>query len=304
MMKNKSLFLFMCIFTPLFVNAAVVPQSSGYDARMQSVSYNAANTTVIKSKTGFLTSVVFDEGEAVISARAGFTAGWEIDKDDNVVYINPRPVVQEQESVDGEKVKRVFQPVAKEWDTNLFVRTTKRVYSLDLVVLSDEQNNSPAYVVKYSYPTEQAKLRAEETRKKQAQQEELRNKKVIANNFEDADAPKNWNYYMRVNEKFDSRRISPDFAYDNGVFTYIGFNANKVFPAPFTYKNSKEQTLSFNVLTKGKYKIMVIHSVNDKFILRYGDSVVGVVNQSFGKILPDQINTASSKVERVEVKND
>ncbi|EJA1307304.1 TrbG/VirB9 family P-type conjugative transfer protein [Salmonella enterica] len=271
---------------------------------MQSVSYNAANTTVIKSKTGFLTSIVFDEGEAVISARAGFPAGWEIDKDDNVVYVNPRPVSQEQESAEGEKVKRVFQPVAKEWDTNLFVRTTKRVYSLDLVMLSDEQKISPAYVVKYSYPAEQAKLRAEEARKIQAQQEELKNKKVIANNFENADAPKNWNYYMRVNEKFDSRRIAPDFAYDNGVFTYLGFNASKVFPAPFTYKNSKKQTLSFNVQTKGKYKIMVIHSVNDKFVLRYGDSVVGVVNQSFGKILPDQINTASPKVERVEVNND
>lgn len=303
-MKYKSLFLFFGVIAPFFVNAAAVPQSSGYDARMQSVSYNAANTTVIKSKTGFLTSIVFDEGEAVISARAGFPAGWEIDKDDNVVYVNPRPVSQEQENAEGEKVKRVFQPVAKEWDTNLFVRTTKRVYSLDLVMLSDEQKINPAYVVKYSYPEEQAKLRAEEARKIQAQQEEFKNKKVIANNFENADAPKNWNYYMRVNEKFDSRRIAPDFAYDNGVFTYLGFNASKVFPAPFTYKNNKEQTLSFNVQTKGKYKIMVIHSVNDKFVLRYGDSVVGVVNQSFGKILPDQINTASPKVERVEVNND
>ena len=51
-------------------------------------------------------------------------------------------------------------------------------------------------------------------------------------------------------------------------------------------------------------KVNIIHSVNDKFVLRYGDSVVGVVNQSFGKILPDQINTASPKVERVEVNND
>lgn len=109
---------------------------------------------------------------------------------------------------------------------------------------------------------------------------------------------------MRVNEKFDSRRIAPDFAYDNGVFTYIGFNSSKVFPAPFMYKDGKEQTLSFNVQTKGKYKIMVVHSVNDKFVLRYGNSVVGVVNQSFGKIITDQINTASPNVERVEVKND
>ncbi|KHG56104.1 hypothetical protein T636_A4481 (plasmid) [Enterobacter hormaechei subsp. xiangfangensis] len=32
---------------------------------------------------------------------------------------------------------------------------------------------------------------------------------------------------MRVNEKYDSRRIAPDFAYDNGIFTFLGFNSGK-----------------------------------------------------------------------------
>ncbi|RIE52342.1 hypothetical protein CUA62_13170 [Shigella flexneri] len=43
---------------------------------------------------------------------------------------------------------------------------------------------------------------------------------------------------------------------------------------------------------------------NDKFVLRYGNSVVGVVNKSFGKVLTDQRNTSSPAVERVEVNND
>lgn len=68
-MDTKSLIIALSLFSPFLVNAAAVPQSSGYDARMQNVSYNAANTTVIKSKTGFLTSIVFDEGEAVIGVR-------------------------------------------------------------------------------------------------------------------------------------------------------------------------------------------------------------------------------------------
>lgn len=115
---------------------------------------------------------------------------------------------------------------------------------------------------------------------------------------------KNWDYFMRVNEKYDSRRIAPDFAYDNGIFTFLGFNSGKVFPAPFAVRDGQEQTLAFNVETKGKYKIMVIHNVNDKFVLRYGNSVVGVVNKSFGKVLTDQRNTSSPAVERVEVNND
>lgn len=91
----KKLFIATCLLLPGLVYSAATPLPSGFDARMQTVSYNGANTTVIRSKTGFLTSVVFDEGEAVISAKAGFPAGWEITTDDNVVYINPRPVVQE-----------------------------------------------------------------------------------------------------------------------------------------------------------------------------------------------------------------
>ncbi|WP_186803178.1 TrbG/VirB9 family P-type conjugative transfer protein, partial [Escherichia coli] len=116
--------------------------------------------------------------------------------------------------------------------------------------------------------------------------------------------PKNWNYFMRVNEKYDSRRIAPDFAYDNGIFTFLGFSSGKVFPAPTVVRDGQEQQPAFNVETKGKYKIMVIHNVNDKFVLRYGKSVVGVVNKSFGKVLTDQMSTSSPAVERVEVNND
>ncbi|MCV5682098.1 TrbG/VirB9 family P-type conjugative transfer protein, partial [Escherichia coli] len=74
----KKLFIATCLLLPGLVYSAATPLPSGFDARMQTVSYNGANTTVIRSKTGFLTSVVLDEGEAVISAKAGFPAGWEI----------------------------------------------------------------------------------------------------------------------------------------------------------------------------------------------------------------------------------
>ena len=174
----KKLFIATCLLLPGLVYSAATPLPSGFDARMQTVSYNGANTTVIRSKTGFLTSVVFDEGEAVISAKAGFPAGWEITTDDNVVYINPRPVVQEQEGDEGEKLKKVFQPTEKEWDTNLFVRTTKRIYSLDLILLSEEKQAQPAYVVQFRYPSEIAKKNAEEVRLAKEKQEKLRQKKL------------------------------------------------------------------------------------------------------------------------------
>lgn len=292
------------VLAPLLSYAAAIPQPSQYDKRMQSIAYNATNTTVIKSKVGFLTTIVFDSGEAVISAKSGFSEGWNINSEDNAVYIFPRPVAQTVDNGEGGSIKQVFQPVAKEWDTNLLVRTTKRIYSFDLVMIGDDDKNQPAYVVQYKYPHEEAQKQREDNLIAQKKQEEENNKKRIAQNFEKANAPKNWDYAMRVNEKFDSRKIAPDFAYDNGVFTYLGFNSNKTFPAAFAFKNNEEQALAFNVEVKGKYRVMVIHSINDKFVLRYGNSVVGVENKSFGKIIAGQHNTASEAVERAEVTSD
>ncbi|WP_340617417.1 TrbG/VirB9 family P-type conjugative transfer protein [Xenorhabdus entomophaga] len=294
--------LIACLLFPVLSYAAAIPQSSQYDKRMQSVSYNASNTTVIKSKVGFLTTIVFDTGEAVISAKAGFNEGWNANSEDNVVYIFPRPVAQAIDNGEGGTTKRVFQPLVKEWDSNLLVRTTKRIYSFDLVLIGEGDKNQPAYVVQYKYPQEEAKKQREDMLIAQKQVEEENNKKRIAQSFEKANAPKNWDYSMRVNEKYDSRKITPDFAYDNGVFTYLGFNANKTFPAAFAFRNNEEQSLSFNVEVKGKYRVMVLHSVNDKFVLRYGNSVVGIENQSFGKIISSQHNTLSESVERAEIK--
>ncbi|WGL93961.1 TrbG/VirB9 family P-type conjugative transfer protein [Arsenophonus nasoniae] len=294
-MKKNGLGLMLFLF-PLIVNAIAVPQSSTFDKRMQSVSYNAMNSTVIKSKMGFVTTIVFDEGESVISAKTGFPDGWQSEIEDNVIYLYPRPVMQKQNNGENE-VDVVIAPILKEWDTNLLVRTTKRIYSFDVQLTQD----NPAFVVQYRYPQEQAKKQMEINQKRQQEVEIARKKQLIAKSFEQADSPKNWNYFMRVNDKFDSRRIVPDFAYDNGLFTYLGFNSHKVFPVPFVVKDGEEQSLAFNVEIKGNYKIMVIHNVNDKFVLRYGKSVVGIINQSFGKINIGQKNTLSPQVKRVEV---
>lgn len=302
-MKN----FFLVIFCSLFVArgiAAELPRSAGYDNRMQQVSYNAYNATVVNAKLGFLTSLIFDDSEDVISAKSGFEAGWDISFDSNVVYVLPRPVVQEQQNEEGNKEQKVFEPIPDQWKTNLLIRTSKRVYSVELNMLDESDKRPNSYVVKYNYPQEMATKRiAEETAKKK-ELEANRNKKMIAERFERADAPKNWNYSMRVNDKSESRKIAPDFAYDNGIFTYLGFSSIKTFPAAFLYKNGKEQVLNFSVETKGKYKVMVIHNINDKFVLRYGNSVVGIVNSAFGQIIENPKNTISSSVDRVEVKND
>ena len=49
--------------------AAAIPQASRYDSRVQQVIYNPQNVTVVNTKPGFMTTLVFDNDEAVISAK-------------------------------------------------------------------------------------------------------------------------------------------------------------------------------------------------------------------------------------------
>ncbi|WP_176391341.1 TrbG/VirB9 family P-type conjugative transfer protein, partial [Escherichia coli] len=117
------------------VNSAVTPQGSRYDSRMQTVSYNAANTTVITAGVGYLSTLLFDDEETVLDARPGMEKGWNIQKDANRVYIRAVPVTQPVMDEEGKQVSQVFEPNAKDWPTNLFVVTTKRYYSIDLRVV-------------------------------------------------------------------------------------------------------------------------------------------------------------------------
>lgn len=283
--------------------AAAIPRASLYDGRMQQVDYNAANTTVINARLGFLTTVVFDPEERIIKAKSGFESGWEISTEGNKVYISARPAAQEQDVVnsdgDIEKVTKLYEPTTAEWQTNLFITSSKRDYSVELNLI-DEKNKKtqPAFVLNYSYPDEKQKqANLAEIARLKAQE-----KNTIALKLEAGTAARNWDYFM-VQGK-ESQLITPDFAYDDGVMTYIGFSTSKTFPAVFLYANGKEQVLPFSTEQKGNFKVMVLHTLSPRVVLRHGEQVVGVVNKSFGKVPVAYQTTRSAQVERVEVSHD
>lgn len=294
-------------FSCASASAASVPRPSAYDSRMQQVDYSASNTTVVNARLGFLTTVVFDIDESIVKAKSGFDSGWDISTEGNKVYISPRPAAQEQEIIndDGskEKINKLFEPTAAEWHTNLFITSTKRDYSAELnLIEADNKKALPAFVINYKYPDEKREKDSKEEQERIKTFQAAQENKVIAQKLENGQAPRNWDYYMRPGK--DSQNITPDFAYDDGVMTYIGFSPYKIFPSVTKYLNGKEQTPAFSVQQKGNYKIMVVHSLDQNLILRHGVQVIGVVNQSFGKVVTPYKNTSSTQVERVEVKND
>lgn len=279
--------------------SAALPKGSVYDSRMQTIAYNSENSTTVNTRAGYVTTLIFDDDEEVIDATPGFPAGWTVTPDNNRVKIWPQPIKQPVTGVDGKNVEQVFTPTDKDWQTNLFVTTTKRYYSLMLHVIDDDKTAAGlAFVVRYSYPNETRQQAAAVQAARQQELQEIQQKELIENRFKKATAPRNWSYTRRVARGSES--ITPDFAYDDGRFTYLGFSPQKHIPAPTVVVNGNEQIITPTFTTEGNYRVMVLRSLSPRFVLRYGNDkggqVVGIENNGFGKVTVANGSTVSSAV--------
>lgn len=277
--------IFISLSTPSF--ARDTPKGSSFDTRMQTVPYNVEDVTRINTRLGFVTTIIFDDNEVVEKAVSGFEAGWQVVLYKNKLFVNAVPIEQQSsedrdEEVDTVKMSR-FEPSSKEWHTNLFVSTNKRNYSMDLNIISQ---GTYAHVVQYRYP-EKERI--------------TQDKRKINNGLAQDKHPRNWNYYFKRGD--DSDAIIPDFAYDDGALTYLGFSQGKSFPSVFLLKDGEEQIINYSVEQKGNYKVMVIHKLNQAFVLRYGKQVVGILNKSFGQYFKPHCLTNSASVNREDIRD-
>lgn len=241
---------FIFILSSTLSLAHNTPKGSAFDARMQTVSYNASDVTRVNTRLGFVTTIIFDVDEIVEEAVSGFEAGWHVVLYKNKLFVSAVPIEQpsdegQDEEVDTVKMNR-FEPSAKEWHTNLFVSTSKRNYSMDLNIVP---HGTYAHVVQYQYPDEERISQ---------------DKQRIADVLVQDKYPRNWNYYFKTGDASDT--IVPDFAYDDGALTYLGFLQGKSFPSVFLLKDGEEQVINYSVEQQGNYKVMVIHKLNDTFV--------------------------------------
>lgn len=295
---NKKL-LALALFMSSCAWGAALPRGSAYDSHMQNVAYNSQNSTVVNTRPGYVTTLLFDDDEEVIDAQAGFPNGWTVTKSNNRVGVTPAPITQPVTGADGKTIQKVFTPAQKDWQTNLFVTTTKRYYSLMLNVIDDDKSaQGLAFVVRYSYP-EDARQQTEKARlARQQEYQKAQEKALIQTAFKKATAPRNWNYTKRV--ATGSESIAPDFVYDDGRFTYLGFSPQKLIPTPTVVVNGNEQVITPTFTSQDNFKVMVLRSLSPRFVLRYGNGkggeVVGIENGSFGKVSIANDSTVSPSV--------
>lgn len=272
---------------------AATPSGSAYDSRMQNVSYNSQNATVVNTRPGYVTTLLFDDNETVIDAQAGFPKGWTVTKSDNRVGVSPNPITQPVTDTNGNNVSQVFLPTANDWKTNLFVVTSKRDYSLELNVL-DHDSPALAFVIRYRYPAEARRQSVAASAARQKRLQEMQEKQQIAAAFRQAATPRNWRYTKRVAD--GSASIAPDFTYDDGRFTYLGFSPVKILPSAFTVVNGREQAVTPRIISQGNYTVMVVRSLSPRLVLRYGNAVVGIENTAFGDATVANGDTVSPNV--------
>jgi len=279
MMLKKSLGLTLILASYVAWGAAM-PRGSTWDSRMQTVFYNSQNATVVNTRPGYVTTLLFDDDEEVMDAQAGFPKGWTVTRSNNRVGVSPNPITQPVTDASGNNVSQVFLPTAKDWKTNLFVVTSKRDYSLELNVL-DNDSPSQAFVIRYRYPDETRRQSdaANATRLKMLG--ETQEKQQIATAFKQATTPRNWRYTKRV--AAGSASIAPDFTYDDGRFTYIGFSPVKILPSAFLVVNGQEQAVTPRIVSQGNYTVMVVRALSPRLVLRYGNAVVGIENAAYGQ---------------------
>ncbi|CAG9470541.1 type IV secretion system protein VirB9, putative [Campylobacter upsaliensis] len=279
-----------------FLNALELPQTSKYDKKITYAVFNAHQVFRIASANGYVSVVEFSKDERIINTATGFSQGWELTDKGNLLFIKPKAYttkyIHSENPEEGNAISEIIvDPNPAEWKTNLIVTTNLNMYVFDLVLNSKEK----VYKLSFSYPQKEL----ENVQKLQAELKKQIEEDKIDTSLNRVSVPRNWDFYMKVNKESES--IAPNFAYDDGVFTYLGFDNTKTFPAVFAYELGKESILNTHIKKIGNYDVLVIHKTLPKILLRSGEKVVGIFNRGYAKNpLNSTPQTANDKeVERV-----
>lgn len=245
-------------------HAELKPQRGTADARVTEVVYDAKDVVPLHVYEGFQTTLFFHESERVIKYWFGDDDAWEATDFYNTF---------------------TFKPKAVKPRTNLTIITNKRRYLFDL-------NGSPAprgsksantvFVVDFKYPLEEARAAA------QAAQANVSRDRLLAS----SNLPRNRNYWVQGDDS-----LTPSEAYDDGRFTYLRFGSNKDFGAVFAVNDDGTES---NVNWHAEDNVLVVNRVVKKLVIRKGNVVACIFNESFnGEGVDSSRNlTVSPEVQR------
>jgi len=248
------------------------------DGRIKYLTFEPDEIFTVQATSGYITILEFSKLETVISAACGFKEGWDIGAMGN--YVHVRPVGFTSQGEGGESI----EPNPADWRTNIFIQTSKRTYLGNLEV---SKNGDYQYRLTFKYPQDEAERKRQNAEaKKRRKAAEVKRKKAEAERKRIRDelakktVPRNWNY--KLNKNKNSEEIIPDYVYDDGTFTYLGFNKIKSFPAVFEKEDEGESLLNTHTEKNNNYNVLVVHQLIKLIYLRKGDKLVAILNEGYG----------------------
>lgn len=280
------------VFTLVFSQALALntPKGSKYDSRVAFAIYNAEDVFKIFAKNGFVSVIEFGKDENIVNTATGFSEGWDLVDKGNMLFIKPKSYrTSLVNGGQGEGGEFILDP-SYDWNTNLIVITDKNTYIFDLILV---KNSKPTYKVSFSYPAKDKQKNALEEKIRAIKEEN----DFVETHLNRNPVPRNWDFYMKIND--ESNDIAPNYAYDDGVFTYLGFDNTKTFPSVFAYQNGSETILNTHIRKEGDFDVLVVQKIAKNIILRSGEKVVGIFNNGYAKNPLNQTReTSHDKVER------
>ena len=238
------------------------------DSRVRQIIYRADAVVRVEAQRGFATHIALDPQEHIQVVAPGDRDGWQVvaNKGDHDVYLKPQLAAH---------------------DSNLEIRTDRRSYSFDLVVLplrAKFGNDEEMYRVTFVYP-DQAK----------AQEQAESDAALVSRRLAQPPTVRNTRYSMQVMPHSDD--IAPTAAWDDGRFTYVRIPANRRIPAIFRVADDgTESTVDKHI----EGDTIVVHEVAKRFVLRLGQEVVGVWNDAYDMDgVPPRDGTTVDGVKRV-----
>ncbi|VWB63058.1 conjugal transfer protein TrbG/VirB9/CagX [Burkholderia lata] len=266
----KPLLLSIALMSLLFVGLAHAVDLPGWgnDSRVRQVIFRADEVVRVEAQRGFATHIALDPNEHIQVVAPGDRDGWQVvaSKGDHDVYLKPELAAH---------------------DSNLEIRTDRRSYSFDLVVLPIKAkfgNERVMYRVTFVYLDELAK---------QVQGDS--DAGLVAQRLAQPPAVRNTRYSMQVMPNSDD--ITPTAAWDDGRFTYLRIPNNRRMPAIFRVADDGTESV---VDKHVEGDTIVVHEVAKRFVLRLAGEVVGVWNDAYDMDgVPPHEGTTANGVKRV-----
>jgi type IV secretion system protein VirB9 len=212
------------------------------DPRIRVIDFDPNRIIKLTAHTGYQISVEFGDGERVETIGIGDASAWQITPNSaaNVVFI---------------------KPIALARPTNMFIVTSRRRYSLELLTRSGARaaRRDILYALRFRYPLD-----------------------PVAEKLPPAPPPalistppEQWN---RAYSYDGASTNVPAEIFDDGKATYFRFVEGVATPAIFTISPGAGESL-VNFAVRGPY--VVIESLAQQFILRQGDAVTRIYNDKF-----------------------